>query len=110
MVRYIATYRDVENHRELQFVPLDLIYTKDTPGFTHRVVIDHHLKDWLAKEYNPSAASAEFFFKKHPKQGLNESLGQHETVNICKNCNTYPAESGGICQPCIDYEEHTEAI
>lgn len=26
---------------------------------------------------------------------------------LCKQCGIYPAENGGICQPCLDYREHT---
>lgn len=83
-LRYIPTYRDVENHRQLQFIPLDLIYDKNTPGFTHRVFIDNCPKDWLSQEYNPNTKSAEFYFGKYPPQRFNESLGQKVTVKELK--------------------------
>ena len=52
----------VTSIREVEFMP----FGEHTvvPGFTHRVIIDGLMKDWLGYG-KPSAKSAEYFLRKH---------------------------------------------
>ncbi len=61
-----------EYNRRLWFVPLQ---KTDAPGFTHRVIIDYKMVDWLSTDYKPSAKTAQYFFEKHPanKEALRQT-------------------------------------
>ena len=52
----------VTSIREVEFLPLGQHAV--VPGFTHRVIIDGLMKDWLGHG-KPSAKSAEYFLRKH---------------------------------------------
>ena len=45
----------------VEFVKL----AQQTPGWSHRVVIDGVAKDWLADTAKPGMKAARFFFEKH---------------------------------------------
>jgi hypothetical protein len=49
---------------QLQFVRI-----KDTPGFSHRVVINRRAIDWLANNSKPGMRAARFFYEKHHVNG-----------------------------------------
>ena len=53
-------YVDEETGSELEFIPASNI-----PGYTHRVVIDHQVRGWLADGFRPTVANAMYFFRKH---------------------------------------------
>jgi hypothetical protein len=52
----------VTSIREVEFMPFG--ERTIVPGFTHRVLIDGLMKDWLGHG-KPSAKSAEYFLRKH---------------------------------------------
>jgi hypothetical protein len=48
------------NGTTLKFVPI-----KNVPGFSHRVIINEKMADWLSSAVRPGKKHAEYFLKKH---------------------------------------------
>ena len=54
------TYWFPEEQTIVCFVPC-----QGVPGYSHRVMIDHHPVDWLSSDAKPNGKSAEYFERKH---------------------------------------------
>lgn len=67
LTKYVGFF-DAETSSKVEFWPISCAtvnpdYT--VPGFSHRVIVNRRIVDWLSDSEKPSAKNALFFLEKH---------------------------------------------